>query len=475
MEWWRQDRTPSFLGAVLASPHHVGAFCALVVGFLVLLRRAQMPVHDNERMTAGSSWLPDVWASLLAGGLFASAAGMSLFPTFCFVFVLSLWAVDLLRRRCWRPVVLLAASGGIALGLAHGYLRELTTGASAAHGFVNVAWRNDGFVADQIGPHRLARYAPWVQPLLRQPIVLVLHVFELGFYGVVLVAAIKQDWRTKGRLEMGRCAWWALLVGAALPALFLTSRATSGPNDLGLDAGFLVRFALQLWAAGWIWSWWQERRHRPSKRWSGAEVLAGALAGLGLLAQVYQVLSIRLYFPVVGSGVVPKQMDALTEDHLAQRLGNLRSALELFDREVPASAPDTEAVQFNPVGVMLPAEVYFSNHQIASWDTGCGTSYGGDYRACAPVFSSLLFLYGNTAAGVERGRAQNDRQDGAVKRVATADDLAAVCRQLRLRAMVAESTDAIWAKPGSWVWNAPVLVALPTVRIVSCPAGSWRP
>ncbi len=475
MEWWRQDRTPSFLGAVLASPHHIGAFCALVIGFLVLLRRAQMRWNAGATGARHPSWLPDLWAALLAGGLFASAAGMSLFPTFCFVFVLAFWAVDLARRRDGRTVLLLASSGLIALGLAHGYLRELTAGSSAASGFVNLAWRNDAFVADQLGAHAVARFAPWLRGLVRQPMVLVLHFFELGFYSLVLVVALRQGWRTKGRLDVGRCAWYALLLGAGVPMLFLTSRATSGPNDLGFDAGFLVRFALQLWAAGCIWDRWQERRRVPGKSWRAIETAAVVLAGLGLLAQGYQVLSIRLYFPVVGSGRAHKQMDVLTEDHLAERLGNVRTALTLFDREVPASAPDTEAVQFNPVGVMLPAEVYFSDHQIASWDTGCGTSYGGDYRACAPVFSSLLFLYGNTLAGVVRGRAQNDRQDGAAGRVATADDLAAVCRQLRLRAVVAESTDSIWAKPHSWVWTAPVMVALPTVRVVSCPAGSWRP
>jgi hypothetical protein len=151
---------------------------------------------------------------------------------------------------------------------------------------------------------------------------------------------------------------------------------------------------------------------------------------------------------------------------------NIRSALRQFDALTPPSAPDTEAVQFNPVGAMLPAEVYFNTHQVAAWDTGCGTSYGGDYKACAPIYSGLLFLFGNTQAGVASGRAGNDRQDAAAARVATAADFAAACRTLHLRAIIAESTDSIWRQPTSWVWTVTPIVANSTVRILPCPTSS---
>jgi len=145
-----------------------------------------------------------------------------------------------------------------------------------------------------------------------------------------------------------------------------------------------------------------------------------------------------------------------------------------FDTMVPPSAPDTEAVQFNPIGTMLPAETIYNDHQLAAWDTGCGTSYGGDYKACAPIYASLLQLFGNTQAGFEAGRAANDRQDGAAARVADSADFAAMCERLHVRAIVAESTDSIWAKPNSWVWTEHPMVANETVRVMACPAADAR-
>lgn len=466
MEWWHQDRTPSFLGSVLYAPHHFAAWCALNAGLLVLFLN-RPPASALRRI------LP---AAVFAGCAFAAAAGLSIFPTFCFVFVLLFWAVDLLRRRDWGTVGALAAAGLIALVLAHPYLRELSAGSSAAAGFVNLSWRNDPFVAAQFArTHFLSGHSALVSFLIRQPVVLALDLFELGFYALILCYAVRRDLLTEGRLGPGLCAWWALLLGAAVPALFLTSTATSGPNDLGVDAGFLFRFALQLRAVEWLWHLWHARRpaNPPVRRWMPGT--AAILLGLGLGAQLYQILSIRFYFPLIASGFANKQMDALTRNRLSERLYNIRSALRQFDAQVPPSHPDTEAIQFNPVGAMMPAEVYFNDHQVASWDTGCGTSYGGDYAICAPIYHDLLFLYGNTEAGVLRGRAQNDRQDAAAARVATALDLAQTCTHLKLRAVVAESTDSIWQKPDSWVWSAPPLVANSTVRVIACPAGSWRP
>lgn len=473
MEWWHQDRTPSFLGSVLYAPHHMAGFACLLAGFLVLLLSMRSLA---ESASAVSPKFRVIAAGVFAGIAFAAAAGTALFPTFCFVFVLGGWAIDLLRRKEWGTLAALAGSGLLALLLAHGYLRELSEGSSAASGFASFRWRNDDFIAGQLARHhKLVGHGPLFSFLLRQPAVLLLDFFDLGFYTLVLIAAVRQELLPRTRLNANQCAWWALVLGAAVPFFFLSSTATSGPNDLGVDAGFLLRLGLQLWAVPWVWRLWHEWKARrvPAAQNTGRSPLsftfAAALFLLGLSAQFYQVLSVRLYYAVVGTGLVHKQMDAFTQDHLAQRLYNVRTAWRAFDAQVPPSAPDTEAVQFNPVGTMQPAETLYSNHQIAAWDTGCGTSYGGDYKSCAPIYSGLLFLYGNTQHGVDTGRAQNDRQDGTAPRVANAQDFAAMCRTLHLRAIMAESTDPIWNKTDSWVWTAPVMVSNDTVRVLACP------
>lgn len=477
MEWWRADRTPSFLGMLLASPHHLAAFCSLLCGTLLLFLSSQSPDKSGEPdQEAGPSTATTAFAMAVTGLFFAVASGLALFPTLCFAFGLSFWAVDLVRRKRWRAIASLAGAGGIALLLAHSYLTELSSGSSAAKGLLVFAWRSDSFAGLELTRFaHLGSQRPLTGFLLRLPAVAMLDFMEFGFYVFVFGAAIRNELLRPGRLSAGRCLWWSLLLGAAVPAFFLSSVATNGPNDLGFDSGFLLRLCLQLWAVGWLRLHWA-RRHAPRTLWGDVGLVSAlALAILGLSAQLYQVLSIRLYFPLVGSGRAHKQMDVLTRNHLSNRLYNIYVALQQFDREVPPSHPDTEAIQFNPIGVLLPPQVYFNTHQIASWDTGCGTSFGGEYGRCGPIFQSLLFLYGNTEQGVLRSRAQNTLQDAGANRVATATDLAAVCRQLRLRAVVADATDSIWAHPDSWVWTGPVLVANSTVRIISCPAGSWRP
>jgi hypothetical protein len=465
MEWWHQDRTPSFLGSVLYAPHHMAAFCSLLMGFLLLL----LTVQENRR----PHWRTQIAAALFAGIAFAAASGTSLFPTFCFVFVLSLWALDLMRRREWATVAALAAAGVLSLMLAHGYLLELSSGSSAASGFSRLAWRNDSFLAaQQVRHHLLTGHGRLIAALARQPMVLVMDFFDLGFYLLVLIHRIRHDLLRRGRLTVGECALWALLLGAAIPCFFLTSTATSGPNDLGVDAGFLLRLGLQLWAVSWVWQLWMQRREpKPTVRRIGVP-FAALLFCLGLSAQLYQVLSERLYYAVIGSGRVHKQIDSFTQDHMAERMYNVRQAMLAFDALVPPSTPDTEALQFNPIGPMLPAETIYSDHQLAAWDAGCGTSYGGDYKVCAPIYASLLQLFGNTQAGVDAGRAENDRQDGAALRVADDADFAAVCERLHVRAIVAESTDSIWAKPNSWVWTQKPMVANDTVRVMACPSAT---
>lgn len=471
MEWWRPDRTPSFLGMLLASPHHLAGFGSLLCGTLLLFILNQRASSDDSLNV-----LSIILATAFAGFFFAVASGLALFPTLCFAFGLSFWAIDLLRRQQWRTLITLAGAGATALLLAHGYLSELSTGSSAAKGLLGFAWRSDSFAAVEMARFTHVRASTaFTSFLLRQPAVALLDFMEFGFYLFVLGAAVRNELLRPGRLSPGRCLWWALLFGAAVPAFFLSSVATSGPNDLGFDSGFLFRLCLQLWAVDWVRAHWARRRD-PRTPWQQVGVACAlSLAALGLAAQLYQILSIRLYFPLVGSGRAHKQMDILTQDHLSQRLYNIYAALEQFDRKVPPSRPDTEAIQFNPIGVLLSPQVYFNTHQIASWDTGCGTSFGGDYSRCAPIFQSMLFLYGNTERGALRSRARNTAQDGAADRVATLADLDAVCRQLKLRAVVADATDSIWSHPASWVWTGPALVANSTVRVIGCPAGSWRP
>ena len=463
IEWWHQDRTPSFLSSCLYAPHHLAAFACLLTGLLLV----RLTMEEGEAKI--SPWV----AGVLAGVCFAAAAGTSLLPTLVVAIVCLVWAIDLIVQRQFRAVGALSVSAFTALLLARSFLRELATTDSAGSGaFASVRFRNWDFVRMYQVKYHLVTHSALVDASLAVAGVVAIHLLDLGFYLFVLIHQARKD--SRRTLTVGQRAMWAFFVGTLIPYLFLSSASIASPNDLGVDAGLLLRLLLQMWAVVWVyelWTAWKAGR-KPWREGSRIRLAAFALAGccfvLGLAGEGLQVLWERLYFPLVGSQIVHKQLDVLTTDRLSERLYNIREAYEHLDR-APNAAPSSAAIQYNPISPMQPALTFYATHQIAAFDLGCGTGYGGSLTACRAIMPGLLRLYGNTEAGVARGKASNDRQDGAASSVATKNDAEAACRELHLWALAAESTDSIWSKPGSWVWTMRPLVANATVRIFRCP------
>jgi len=450
LEWWHQDRTPSFLSATFYAPHHVAAFACLLTGLLVLA----LTLHKTRRSLT-------LFAGLFAGLCFASASGTSLLPTVVIAIVCAVWTLDLLRQRKFHTIAALAVSAVTALILAHTFLHELgsTDGAASSGSLINLRWRNQDFVLLYMAKYHVLTHKALLNQILAQPAVLLINLFDLGFFAFILLYQIRRD--RERTLTPGERTVWALFLGTAIPYLFLSSASIASPNDLGVDAGFLLRLTLQLWAVPYLYTIWQNRR---SERLTSALVLASTCLVLGLAAQLFQVTWQRIYFPLVGSQTLPKQLDVLTTDHLSERLYNIRDAFRTLHNTTPQGS-----VQYNPISPMQPALTFYANHQIAAFDHGCGTGYGGSYADCQAIMPQLVALYGNTLEGFDRGKAENDRQDNAAPTVATQADALAACRTLHLTALIAESTDSIWSQPTSWVWTMTPFVANPTVRIFSCP------
>lgn len=466
IEWWHHDRTPSLLATPLYSPHHIAAFACLLTGILVLaltLRTGEQAVPRKDL----------IFASLFAGVCFSSAAGASVFPTFTIAIGCLLWVVDLIRQRQFPTIAALAGSAVLALLLARTFLDEVftTTGAAASGSLLSLQWRNTPFVQSY-----LTKYAPQtdhhvlLHQALLQGAILVLNLFDLGFFFFVLLHRIRRD--ASRILTPAERTTWAFFLGAALPYFFLSSASIASPNDLGLDAGIFLRLLLQLWAVPWLFELWQQARaHRlftgsPAHR--AGLVLASICLVLGLTGELAQVLDERLYLPLVGSQTIHKQLDFLTADRLSERLYNIRDAYRQLDH-TPLRPAYAASVQYNPISPMQPALTFYATHQIAAFDRGCGTGYGGDYALCNQIIPGLIELYGNTLDGVARARAGNDRQDAAAPTIASAADALAICRTLHLSSLIAESTDSIWSKPNSWVWTMQPLVTNSTVRVFACP------
>jgi hypothetical protein len=464
IEWWHQDRTSSFLSSSLYAPHHIAANACLLTGLLVLSLTQRTPEDPQNRPTSQI-----ILASLFAAICFASAAGSAILPTLTIAIVCVVWAIDLLRQRQYPTLAALAASAPVALILAHTFLHELQTTSAATSGgsLFHLAWRNLEFVRFYQAKYHLISHHAILNFTLQQSAVLAINLFDLGFFLFVLIHRIRRD--RHRTLTPGERLTWTILLGAAIPYLFLSSSSIASPNDLGVDSGFLLRLTLQLWAVPWLYTLWQQRHQTiptPSRRL--ALIAAFTCLALGLAGEAFQITWERLYFPLVASQTLHEQLDVLTTDHLSQRLYNIRTAYRTLDH-LPHPAPLAAPIQYNPISPMQPALTLYATHQVAASDIGCGTSYGGDYQTCLQLLPTLLHLYGNTPSGIARAHAGNDRQDHADPTVATAADAQATCQNLHLYALVAESTDSIWAQPTSWVWTMPAAISNPTVRVILCP------
>ena len=437
IEWWHQDRTPSLLSSAIYAPHHVAAFACVLTGLLVVSLTLRGDAGSQPRVTLRQV----LFASVFAGVCFASAAGSSVLPTVIAAMVCTVWGLDLIRQRQARTVAALCGSAVVAILLARGFLRELqANGAAVSGSLVSFRWRNYDFILGYLRKYHLVSHSLLVNQFAIQLGVLTIHLFDLGFFLFVLILRVR--WDSTRILSGQERAMWAFFVGTAVPYLFLSSASIASPNDLGVDSGLLLRLLLQMWAVPLVYEVWQDlqlRRHNAGlPRWRGVSfALATGCLVIGLAGEAFQVVWERIYFPLVGSKTLAKQIDILTTDHLSERLFNIREGYLALDRSARA-APNTAAIQYNPISPMQPALTFYSTHQIAAFDPGCGTGYGGDYAACLVVMPRLLALYGNTPAGIAQARAGNDRQDGAAA-LATAEDAEAMCRELHLAALVAES------------------------------------
>ncbi|HEX9199493.1 MAG TPA: hypothetical protein VF865_08030 [Acidobacteriaceae bacterium] len=456
MEWWSSDQVTSWVDSVIWVPHHVAGLVCCLFGFLLVWMSKGLTV--TQRCLCG----------VIAGVSFASAFGLSTWVPLAFALVLlawMLWALAWATESRERVPILLGA-GLVAVLALLPYLHELRatrsarTTALSTWASVSEAPVADGSIASdashllRFGFRRMididgitgfgdfTRLHPVTGPIVRLPLRLFLllpgYFIELGFFGLVLVIAV----RALGRSKLDEPARTSLfLVAAALVVTTCLRSTVIDNNDFGWRSMLIAQFFLLLLAV-----LWREGTFGPPSR--AMRTAMQAMLWIGLAGTVYQAVGLRIYLPM------EEKLGRPDERGLAERTMALRRGFEAMDQRIAKDA----VIQFNtaqPSEFLRYAQVMHAGRQTATAMPGCAAAFGGDPARCA---------------GVERGVAalfSADKLSGAMLSAAQARE---ECGALGVNYLVATRWDAVWQDSRGWVWTLPAVTDTGDVRAVECSA-----
>ena len=425
MEWWNQAQITSWAASLLWVPHHLAAFIACFVGFLLLRHQA-----DANRWRTSSV--------IVAGASFASAAGLSVYVTFTFVVAISLWLLALAARKNWREIAIFTGAGLVAVILALPYLSGLRGPGSGA-AFVEFALRPFDplgiYFARKIGFAVQTQSAATMVNAILLPIN---YALELGFF--LAVGILRLPKLLQGKISAGanELAAWTLVLASFLIGTFLRS-STISTNDLGIRCFLPAQLVLLLWGAVLLDDWCCDRaaaRLQP--------LLRAALAGLlllGTLGTAYEVFMIRMS-PILWDRWQIAELPWLDTDQRAgKRAFALRRIYEFLNQQLPASA----VIQPNPSTRDWVHDALYSGHDFAAGGLDCGTAFGGDPALCGQRVRRLQALFEVKGGSLE-----------------------SVCRDYGIDVLVAKDTDPAWHDPSSWIWTEHPMAANNYVRAFRC-------
>jgi hypothetical protein len=439
MEWWNDVQITSWADSMLWVPHHLAALIACFVAFLLL--RHQADIHRR-------------WATapvIVAGLAFASASGMSVYVTFTFVVAIAFWLPLLILRKGWLEFAMFVAAGALALLCALSFLASLR-GPGSGEAFVGFALRPFPlgiYLLHQMGIQFQTPLALAVGQVLLLPIN---YGLELGFFLAVAILRLRQVIRGSVEASTNELAAWTLVVTSFVIGTFMRS-STISTNDLGIRCFLPTQLILLLWAATMIH---EVMIHgvtihdcfrpsglpaQPALR-SGLRGVLAMLLFLGMAGTAYQIFMLRM-FPVLADRVGIKGSTWVDLDrHFGKRAYALRSAYEVLNAQLPASA----VLQSNPSRQYTILHSLYSRHDAAAGDAECGTDFGGDPALCSVRVKKLTGLF--------------VLPDGS--------NVDATCQEFGIDALVVQDLDRVWREPSSWVWARSPIVANDYVRGFRC-------
>ena len=480
IEWWRADRLPSFLGALIFAPHHIGGIVCAATGFLLLALTTLSSTPPSGRTRR---WTPYFVSALGAGVCFAATAGTSTYIAFCFAFICVLYGIDRLRSRDWLAVGALVLSGVIAIALSRSFLHEMLSGPAVpsadpggAHYFKLVlrdlpdARRIVAFLSRRMHHEILAGPLSFI---FAAPILVILLISEAGFFLFPLWIRVARDvrrLRSGESFSAGEKALWACFLGAAIPALFISSEPTQHVNDLGRHAGLILRLILIVWSTPIVYEFVERRRAGEplTARHPRLAQLAVLLLWIGVATQIWQVVLERTFLIFVQHHVITPEQPFRADADLGARYFEMRKGLETVQSGLPIGS----VIQGNPGSRYLSIAEFYAARQFAAGDSGCIASFGGDPERCKVVVAELQKLYGgppdthNTPIEPFHTNFAPDAES-----TTTVETIRQVCAEQRLAILIAMDSDPAWSFPRSWVWQQP-LYATPRIRFLACPSTS---
>jgi len=450
LEWWDPNQVASWLGSLLWVPHHVASLTACMAGFLAI------STIDEESLPA-----PRVWAGVISGLAFASAAGLSVYVTFTFAIFALYWALRMLMQQRIKTFATYVVTGAFSLALSWPLLLDLLSkrvapGLNSGSGEHFAVYAIRDFPVVQVWLNQLGLHNLILLDLSQLPVLVLVYVLEFGFFALVLEICFRRDMRQRSMLSRQRRMIWTMLIICLLAMSFLKSSTNVG-NDLGFRGILVAQFVLLIWAAPVVHELFCRNRGAALADFGGRRIrfwLILTLA-LGLAGTVCQLAALRIYAPLADAGMWGERIERFLGTpglKFGERTYWLREGLDQLDRLTPSTA----FVQFNPVRDEVAIIHLFSARQAVMGDPFCASDFGGDLQTCRNVFPTFASVFNSPSAAREL-------------------NLDAFCDEFHINSLVATDTDPVWQDRESWVWLRPSLVANPSMRAIPCGKVSMAP
>ena len=196
---------------------------------------------------------PRVWAAIISGLAFASAAGLSVYVTFTFAIFAILWALLALAQKIIKTFATYMAAGcffaaallAIPVGLALKAQRRF----DCRCGRTLRVFRPSGLPSSRLAYlQKAGLHDPLLLNFSKLPVLLVVYLFEFGFFALILLLRLRQDMRSSTPISRQRRMMWVMFVVCLLTMSVVQSDST-GTNDLGFRGILVVQFVLLVWSA----------------------------------------------------------------------------------------------------------------------------------------------------------------------------------------------------------------------------------